>query len=405
MDPLGNWDETVLDSVTESRVHNSVNELTARTVGQDPQISLTYDDAGNLTQDGSADGDHQYVWDYRNRLIEVKEYQTDTWNTTAEYKYDARNRRILKVVTNKGDFNGTTRFLWGGESAWQCFEERNGDGDLVARSTYAPGYIDDVAVQERDLNDDQDFADAGEVAYYHQNTLFSVYALTDASETVAERYRYNAYGGCTVLDANGSVDADGLSDVGNPYTFTGRRLDLESGLMQYRNRYYSPALGRFISRDPEGYVDGPNLLSYGGGRPTSARDPMGTQHCPDYPRAPIVAMVAGPLPITECAALKDTYELCQIYDDVERRRGDCQNPRIAAHCFACNGPGRETFLSRCETCCDEVFRPGKRRNPNSPLKKPLDSGGIITVARERIAQNVDAQAKRAAAAGPVGSHR
>ena len=34
VDPLGNWDETDLDSVTESRVHDSVNELTQRTIGQ-----------------------------------------------------------------------------------------------------------------------------------------------------------------------------------------------------------------------------------------------------------------------------------------------------------------------------------------------------------------------------------
>jgi RHS repeat-associated protein len=61
---------------------------------------------------------------------------------------------------------------------------------------------------------------------------------------------YDAYGACTVLDPDGSADADGLSDVENPYTFTGRRLDDESGLMQYRNRYYSVELGRFMSRDP-----------------------------------------------------------------------------------------------------------------------------------------------------------
>jgi len=109
-----------------------------------------------------------------------------------------------------------------------------------ARFTYAPGYIDAVAVQERDLNSDSDFGDTNEVVYYQANTLFSAYALTDGNGSVVERYRYDAYGGCTVLDPDGSVDADGLSDVKNPYVFTGRRLDPESGLMQYRHRCYSP---------------------------------------------------------------------------------------------------------------------------------------------------------------------
>ncbi len=97
-----------------------------------------------------------------------------------------------KVVTNKGALNGTARFLWGGNSDWQCLEERDSGGDLVARYTYSPGYIDAVAVQERDLNSDDDFGDANEVVYYHSNTLFSVYALSDADENVVERYRYDA---------------------------------------------------------------------------------------------------------------------------------------------------------------------------------------------------------------------
>jgi YD repeat-containing protein len=59
LDPLGNWGETDVDSVAETRTHNSANELTSRTIGQNPQINLTYDDAGNLTQDGDSNGDHQ----------------------------------------------------------------------------------------------------------------------------------------------------------------------------------------------------------------------------------------------------------------------------------------------------------------------------------------------------------
>ena len=86
----------------------------------------------------------------------------------------------------------------------------------MARYTYSPGYIDAVAVQERDLNADDDFGDAGEVVYYHSNTLFSVCALTDAGEAVVERCRYDAYGAATVLDADWSADGDGLSTCPAP---------------------------------------------------------------------------------------------------------------------------------------------------------------------------------------------
>jgi RHS repeat-associated protein len=180
------------------------------------------------------------------------------------------NRRV-RANSN----TATTPFLWGGNKDWQCLEERDTSGDLVARYTYAPGYIDDVVVQERDLNDDDDFGDSNEVVYYHQNTLFSVYALTDASETVAERYRYDAYGSCTVLEANGAPDADGISDIENPWAFTGRRFDLESGLVQFRARYYSALLGRFLARDPAATADNSDFYSYVGGRPTVLSDPAG----------------------------------------------------------------------------------------------------------------------------------
>jgi len=145
----------------------------------------------------------------------------------------------------------------------------------VARFVYSPDYLDAVARQERDLNADSDFSDTDEVIYYHSNTLYSIYALTDATESVVERYRYDAYGAVSVLDADGSDDTDGFSDAENPYAFTGRRLDLESALMQYRNRYYSAEVGRFMSRDPSGYNDGRNLYPYIGDHPRNGLDPLG----------------------------------------------------------------------------------------------------------------------------------
>jgi RHS repeat-associated protein len=211
------------------------------------------------------------------------------------YKHDPQGRRIRKAVTNKGGLNGTTRFIWWGVGSWQCVEERDGDDDLVARFTYAPSYIDAVAVQERDLNADSDFGDTNEVVYYQANTLFSVYALSDGDGSVVERYRYDAYGGCTVLDPDGSADADGLSDVKNPYTFTGRRLDPETGLMQYRHRYHSPVLGRFTSRDPLRYADSLNLFGYARGRSTAGRDPSGTSTVVEIgnPKLPSYFTVTG----------------------------------------------------------------------------------------------------------------
>ena len=54
------------------------------------------------------------------------------------------------------------------------------------------------------------------------------------------------------------------------------RLDPLSGLYQMGDRYYNPALGRFISRDPTGYAgSGINLYAYCGDNPLVYTDPTG----------------------------------------------------------------------------------------------------------------------------------
>ena len=42
-----------------------------------------------------------------------------------------------------------------------------------------------------------------------------------------------------------------------------------------RYRYYDPLLGRWLQRDPAGYVDGLNLYAYGMGNPWAYTDPYG----------------------------------------------------------------------------------------------------------------------------------
>ncbi len=65
------------------------------------------------------------------------------------------------------------------------------------------------------------------------------------------------------------------SAIDNPYLFTGRRYDPESGNYYYRARIYSPELGRFLQTDSLGYVDGLNLYAYVGNNPASWVDPYG----------------------------------------------------------------------------------------------------------------------------------
>ena len=101
--------------------------------------------------------------------------------------------------------------------------------------------------------------------YYHQDGLGTVTELTDVNGSVAKAYAYDAYG--NILESPGTVE--------QPYTYTGRELDAESGLYYYRARYYDAQIGKFTQRDPIGRVGGNNYYEYALGNPTLHFDPFG----------------------------------------------------------------------------------------------------------------------------------
>jgi RHS repeat-associated protein len=117
--------------------------------------------------------------------------------------------------------------------------------------------------------------------YYHCNDIFSIKAITDSRGNIQERYSYDPYGSITVQYNNNTTGT--YSSCGNPWYFTGRRLDPESGLLYYRSRMYSPILGRFISRDPWKDLFDHNKYLYVKDNPAIYVDPHGLRwiktHC------------------------------------------------------------------------------------------------------------------------------
>jgi RHS repeat-associated protein len=256
LDPVGNWNSKTTDTVTETRTHNAVNEITS--INATP---ITHDDNGNLQEDQN----YRYVYDEENRLTSVTR-RIDNF-VVGQYQYDALSRRIVRIANPFGVPTETHYFY----DRARIIEEQSATG--VTRATYVYGnYIDEVLTMDR----------GAQTFYYHQNTLFSTYALTNAAGIIVEGYQYDAYGRATVFTGPGS---DGVwftgdepqaafSAVGNPFTFTGRELDAETGLMHFRARTYDTAKGRFTQRDPIGYADGMNL--YNGYFVPNNVDPQGT---------------------------------------------------------------------------------------------------------------------------------
>ncbi|MGE4180793.1 MAG: RHS repeat-associated core domain-containing protein [Limisphaerales bacterium] len=244
LDGVGNWTRRTQDGVPTVYAVNEMNEYTS--VGGVPEV---HDDNGNLVNDGS----RRFHYDFANRLVRI----TDSADAEiARYVYDAGGRRVMKTTGGV-----TTEFLL--DRVHEIEERENG---AVARQYVFGPRVDEVL----------ELTSGGDRYFYHQNHIDSVTALTDGSSAVVERYSYREYGKTIVLDSEGD-SVRGMSEAVNFLRYTGRRLDGESGLYFYRARYHSSDLGRFLQRDPRGYVDGMGLYCYVRSNPVSWTDPTGFQ--------------------------------------------------------------------------------------------------------------------------------
>lgn len=241
-DKTGNWMTYAKNGATETRKHNKVNEI---------QDICEYDANGNMTLMPGLKGKYD-AW---NRLVEVRD---SIGNQIATYEYNGANQRIKKTVGNivtKSFFN----------EKWQELESQTG----IDQMTYVWGlrYIDDLVYREKDA----------ERLYSLTDPNWNIVALTDSTGTVVERMKYDAFGKITWLDR----DFDLKNDSGFEWnrTFTGQVLDIETGLMLYRNRFYHPSLGIFVSRDPIKYYSfDVNLFRYIKNIPSLHTDSMGLKN-------------------------------------------------------------------------------------------------------------------------------
>ncbi|GEM_PF-3022932 len=103
----------------------------------------------------------------------------------------------------------------------------------------------------------------------------------DASGNLVEKYEYDPYGRTYITAPDGP--ARPVSAYGNPFAWTGQRYDPAVRLYHFWARSYWPTLGRWLQRDPLGYVDGVGLYEYVGGQATEMADPLGL--APNPPEA------------------------------------------------------------------------------------------------------------------------
>jgi len=238
-DPVGNRTASL---GVASYTTNTSNELTATS-----NASYTHDYNGNTLTKVVGSSSTSYTWDFENRLTSVV---LPGSGGTISFAYDPFGRRIEKVTPST-----TSIFAYDGDN---LIEEANSSGTAVAR--YSQG-----------LNIDEPLAmlRSSATSFYNADGLGSITSLGNAAGTLAQTYTFDSFGNQTA--SSGSLT--------NPFQYTAREFDPETGLYYYRARYYDPIAGRFLGEDPTRFVAGFNFYTYTENDPANYIDSWGL--CPD----------------------------------------------------------------------------------------------------------------------------
>jgi len=215
---------------------NTLNQIT-----HDGYKEYSYDLNGNLIHDGLI----TYEYDLLDRLI-----ASTLDGTRTTYTYDAFNRRIAK---NKD------LFIWDGQNEIGLYR----------------GKIRELRILGEGLGAE---IGASLILELNQTPYFPIHDQTGSPVVLLDRYsnpttyRYSPFGESSPsrLTPSGT-----FAEVCSPWSFASKRYDVESGFIYFGRRYYAPTLGRWVTPDPQGFKDGPNLYAYLHNCPLTHIDPYG----------------------------------------------------------------------------------------------------------------------------------
>ena len=238
---------------TSTRSYDKMNRLessitTPTAVGERPVgSSYQYSNAGQRKRTTLADGSFWvYEYDWQGRRITKKVVENSATVVDEQFLYDGWN--LIAVLSPQSAV--LQSFLWGTDLSGSI-QGAGGVGGLVKVTHLGPQTTNCFAA----------FDGNGNVA-----------ELVDANDgKVLARYEYGPFG--EVLRATGSMA------TANPFRFSTKYQDDETGLLYYGYRYYDSSTGRWNSRDPIGEWGGVNLYAFVANAAISRVDRDGRKCC------------------------------------------------------------------------------------------------------------------------------
>ena len=172
-------------------------------------------------------------------------------NEYTQYTYDAMNRRLSKRTIRNGHTIQKERYLYHGQNEIGCYEKDSPTYTLKELRILGVGLGAEIGASVA-----MELSGKIYIPFHDHNG--NITTLVRANGWIFESYRYSAFGEIETYDQGKSPTTSTL----NPWKFSGKRQDLETGFVYFGRRYYFPKLGRWITQDPSGYDEGPNLYAY-----------------------------------------------------------------------------------------------------------------------------------------------
>lgn len=242
----------------------------------DDSPKTVYDPNGNLLH---LDHLRSVEWNYRDNIANaVLVARPDEMDDDAEfYVYDATGRRVRKVferVKAQGSVTEVEEKIYLGWYEVKRVKSKTEGGLATVMERRTLRIMDDsacVCVVHHWTRDprrrEAEEEGARRFRYQLTNNIGSVAMEVDAQAQLISYEEFYPYGG-TAFTAGANAAEVRLKE----YRYSGKEQDAATGLYYYGMRYYAPWLGRWMSPDPAGTIDGLNLYAFVGGNPIAHAD-------------------------------------------------------------------------------------------------------------------------------------
>ncbi|UUM22277.1 RHS repeat-associated core domain-containing protein [Mycoavidus sp. SF9855] len=269
---------------------NQIRHDVLRVADHNYTIDLTVSDRSNravLSRDGLRPEQVDELFDAAGCQQSLPSGQLLLWNTRGELQ------RVVSIERNEGK-NDQERYRYSGNGmrVLKINQQQTENTLRVKRVIYLPGLELRTTHSGASLNENLHVLTVGEaggaqvrvlhwesappsginnnqIRYSYGDLIHSAGLELDHLGEIISQEEYYPYGGTAVWMARSQIEASYKT-----VRYSGKERDA-TGLYYYGYRYYQPWVGRWLSADPAGTVDGLNLFLMVRNNPITLYDPVG----------------------------------------------------------------------------------------------------------------------------------